>query len=198
MQKLKENEIKEFIEDVVRPAVKIRLNEFLFVGLQEEYDKSVKVFCKILNKEKPKQIVAVNVTSKNIGTFGFKKNVKFPPFTQEVRKEIEKLVQLDRVVHEEGKKVFQKLCQNPESKNSFLNTIYFVKENFNLNNQIEKFSSEKSKLEDKMVSEISNLKHKVTQLEIGLSALINSKPWRVYQKLSKIKRTIFGNFKKIK
>jgi len=53
-------------------------------------------------------------------------------------------------------------------------------------------------IEDKFLNIENEIENKLTFIEANLSALINSKAWRFYQNLSKIKKFILINFKNLK
>jgi len=104
-----ELEIERFIKDEVRQKVKDRLKEFSFVGIQENFERSARVFFHILGKDCP-EIGQANITDKNMELSGFKK-VKKPQITPELKEALKDLTRLDWIVYEEGKKIHFELLR---------------------------------------------------------------------------------------
>ncbi len=98
------DEIGRFIEDEVRGKVRERLKEFTFIGLQEDFERSTRALFYVLGKDYP-GIVRTNVTSENMNKWGFKK-IEREEITPEVRDALENITRLDRVIYDEGKKIY--------------------------------------------------------------------------------------------
>ncbi len=102
-----EEERKEFINKIARPAIASRLNEFLFVGIQEDFENSVKMLFKKLGKPCPpikRENVLSEIVGKNYGMLPVKKET----LTPQIEAQIDKLIELDKVVYEEGLKVYER------------------------------------------------------------------------------------------
>lgn len=99
-----QSEIERFIEDEVRERVKDRLKEYSFIGLQEDFERSTRTLLHILGKDCP-NIARSNVTSENMNLWGFKK-VDREEITPDVKEAIESITMLDRVVYDEGKRMY--------------------------------------------------------------------------------------------
>jgi hypothetical protein len=113
-------QIDRFIEDEVREKVKDRLREFTFIGLQEDFERSARLLFHILGKDCP-DIAQANVTDKNMKQWGFKK-IEKPEITPELQRVLGDLTRLDRVVYEEGRKIYFDLIK----KYSTISEIAFV------------------------------------------------------------------------
>lgn len=92
--KLDTHQRKDFLESYVRPIVKDRLNEFFFIGLQEDYERSLKNLIKRLGKEPTEEIPRENITKKK------------EKLTDEIKEFLKELVEIDNIVYEEGKKLY--------------------------------------------------------------------------------------------
>jgi hypothetical protein len=113
-------QIDRFIEDEVREKVKDRLREFTFIGLQEGFERSARLLFHILGKDCP-DIAQENVTDKNMKRPGFKK-IEKPEITPELQRVLRDLTSIDRVVYEEGRKIYFDLIK----KYSTISEIAFV------------------------------------------------------------------------
>ena len=87
-------ERKFYLKYYVRPIIKDRLNEFFFIGLQEDYERSVKSLIRKLGGEPLEEIPKENVTKKK------------EKLTEDIRKLLKKFVEIDNIVYEEGKKLY--------------------------------------------------------------------------------------------
>jgi hypothetical protein len=97
----------EIIESTIRPAIRKRLREFLFVGLQEDYDRSVKMLFERLGWEPPAAIPIVHSLELLTKTDPhFKKRVEKQPMTPHLDALLDQYVQLDNVVYEEARHLY--------------------------------------------------------------------------------------------
>ena len=96
----------EILGSHIRPAVRRRLTEFVFVGLQEEFNRSVHLLFRCLNRPQP-PLRESNITER-LGSDGehFKSHVPKEPITAEIDRALEDLVQIDKVVYEEAQALF--------------------------------------------------------------------------------------------
>ncbi|MFN3813469.1 MAG: sulfotransferase family 2 domain-containing protein [Aquificaceae bacterium] len=102
-----EEEKKEFIDKVARPAIASRLNEFFFVGIQEDFENSVKMLFKKLGKSCPpikRENILSEIVEKNYGMLPVKKET----LTPQIEAQIDKLIELDKIIYQEGIKVYER------------------------------------------------------------------------------------------
>ncbi len=109
--------IADIIETTIRPAIRERLEEFAFVGLQDDFDRSVELlFRTVLHKKPPATIRTDHSLELLMSTQAdFKKNMEKQPLTPRLDAALESLIQLDRVVYEEGKKLYAELSAETDS-----------------------------------------------------------------------------------
>lgn len=98
---------RELMETVIRPAIRARLREFAFVGLQEDFDRSVDILCRILGWPPFALVRKDNSLEKNIQENPhFKNRVEKQPLTPQVEALLAQLVQLDTILYEEAKALY--------------------------------------------------------------------------------------------
>jgi hypothetical protein len=108
-------EYAEMIEKTIRPAIVKRLNEFVFIGLQEDFARSVEfLFPSILGKQPPRSIRADHSLRLLMSTQpDFKRSMERQPVTPRLESALESITQLDRIVYEEGRKLYMKRMEAP-------------------------------------------------------------------------------------
>ncbi len=95
------------IEEVMRPAIVQRLEEFAFVGLQEDFSRSVEILFHNLRKEMPAKIRVDNsLESLMEAEPHFKKKMKNQPVTPRLIAALNSLTQLDNIVYDEAKRLY--------------------------------------------------------------------------------------------
>jgi hypothetical protein len=97
---------EDFINTVARPAIRQRLREFSFIGLQDDFDRSARILCDLLGAPQPEVIPADNTLVDLMKKPDYKKDLKREPMTPARRQLLESLVQLDRVLYEETKVIY--------------------------------------------------------------------------------------------
>ena len=107
----------EIIESTIRPAIRKRLREFLFVGLQEDYDRSVRMLFERLGWEQPTEIPKVHSLELLTKTDpDFKKRVEKQPMTPHLDALLDQYVQLDNIVYEEARHLYAERVAEYERK----------------------------------------------------------------------------------
>lgn len=102
-----EEAVTELINTTIRPTTRRRLNEFIFVGLQEDFDRSVKILFHILQKKQPETIRADHSLEQLMNTAPhFKKTMEKQPMTSRLDAALDHLVQLDNIVYEEASRLY--------------------------------------------------------------------------------------------
>jgi hypothetical protein len=95
---------EDFIDTVARPAIRQRLREFTFIGLQDDFDRSVRTLCDLIGVPQPEVVPADNsLVSLMNSKAPYKRELTREPITASCRAVLERLVQLDRVLYEEAK-----------------------------------------------------------------------------------------------
>jgi len=97
---------EDFIHTVARPAIRQRLREFSFIGLQDDFDRSARMLCDLLGAPRPELIPADNTLVELMKKPDYKKELNPEPITSARRRLLESLVQLDRVLYEESKVIY--------------------------------------------------------------------------------------------
>lgn len=99
-----------------RPAIRGRLREFIFVGLQEDFDRAVRILFQILQRPRPENIRANHSLELLAQTDPhFKRNVVKQPMTPRLDSALDGLVQLDNIVYEEAREMYlQCLAEYPD------------------------------------------------------------------------------------
>jgi Sulfotransferase family len=99
--------VSEFVSQTARPAIRQRLSEFAFVGLQRDFVNSVNMLCRILNWPPFEKIRDEHgleqLTRKNPH---FKRDVPKQAYTQKLDKLLDRYVQLDAVLYEEAERLY--------------------------------------------------------------------------------------------
>ncbi len=119
-----DSETSEMIERIIRPAIVKRLEEFIFIGLQEDFDRSVDMLFHILEKEPPAKKRVDHTLDVLMSTEPhFKKFVERRPITTRLDAALDRMVQLDNVLYEEAKFLFLKQLAETDVK-STLSTAF--------------------------------------------------------------------------
>ena len=93
----------EVLARIVRPAIAQRIREFLCVGLQEDFDRSVELLFKILERPVPKTRIDHSLEGLMQGTPGFKRRLPRQRITAEGEATLSRLVALDDIVYSEAR-----------------------------------------------------------------------------------------------
>jgi hypothetical protein len=111
--------VKRFISETARPAIRLRIREFAFVGLQEEFDRSLAALCDSLGASQPvKSRRDHSLDGLMKSDPHFKKRLKRQRMSRQLKESLDGLVQLDEVVYDEARKYFAVLCNAPRSRNA--------------------------------------------------------------------------------
>ncbi len=106
----------KIIEARIRPEINKRLQEFIFIGIQEDFDRSVELlFCTL--KLQPPAKVKTDHTLELLmeNTPNFKRSMEKQPITRRCEAALDGLVQLDNIVYEESKKLYERrLAEFPQ------------------------------------------------------------------------------------
>lgn len=116
LSELKGEQKTFYIEEYIRPFVKQRLSEFLFVGIQEKFEESVKLLFSILGKDLPDTIIKTNTLEQQIQRQKKSDSFKKEEITPEIEQLIEPFIEIDKVVYEEGLKVYENFKASFENK----------------------------------------------------------------------------------
>ena len=91
----------------IRPAIRKRLEEFMFVGLQEDFDRSIELLFHTFQKQPPAKIGYTHSLKELMGAEPhFKRKIEKQPVTPSLDSALDGLVQLDNIVYEEAKKLY--------------------------------------------------------------------------------------------
>jgi len=96
----------EFLARTVRPAIRQRLREFLFVGIQEDFARSAQLLFKAINRRPPTVRADHSLRNLMTGDPHFKKNLRRQSVTAEVEAAVSRLVVLDDIVYGEAKALY--------------------------------------------------------------------------------------------
>lgn len=97
----------EVISELIRPAIRERLREFSFIGLQEDFTRSVTMMCKIFSWPE-----FSNIRADHQLAYLMKNNPDFKeinsrePITAELESLLDQFVKLDNIVYEEAKMIY--------------------------------------------------------------------------------------------
>ena len=106
----------DFVNNIARPAIRMRLREFTFIGLQEDFERSARMLCDLLGVPRPAVIPAENTLAGLLKSGpDYKRELKPEPLTPARRELLESLVQLDRVLYEESKIIYNEKLTAQES-----------------------------------------------------------------------------------
>jgi len=99
------------LRDEFRPFIKSRLLEFKMVGIQEEFDCSIKLLFNVLGKPAPSLTEKINSFEnlKNFNDGRFKQSVVKEMITDRLLGSLGELVLIDRIVYEEAVLIFSNL-----------------------------------------------------------------------------------------
>jgi len=89
-----EKEKSEFLEEEFRPLVQNRLEEFFFIGLFEDFEASLKSLIIRLGAQPLSEVPKENITKEKL------------ELTMDIKEFLEEFITLDRIVYEEGKKLY--------------------------------------------------------------------------------------------
>ena len=99
--------VADILDSTIRPAIIQRLREFMFIGLQEDFDRSVQALFRLMEKQPPAEVRADHSLEKLMLTEPhFKKKIEKQPVTPRVDAALDGLIQLDNIVYEEAKKLY--------------------------------------------------------------------------------------------
>ena len=97
------------------PAVRERLGDFLFVGIQEDFQRSASVLFQILNRPTPDVPKDHSLEKLMRVERSFKKEMPMQRVTPEVTAALDRLVQIDDIIYGEAKALYERfLKQYPE------------------------------------------------------------------------------------
>jgi len=100
----------EAIQNEMRPKIIERLKEFLFIGIQDDFEKSIEILFRKLKLPPPTETKDDNKLEKLLEARpGFKRSMEKQPMTPKLDALLDGYVQLDNIVYEESKKLYQ-LC----------------------------------------------------------------------------------------
>ena len=99
----------------IRGAIRKRLKEFLFVGLQEDFERSC-VFMFHLMGHHNVALRSDHSVDALSAEFSYFRKVEKPAMTPAIEAVLEKLVELDDIIYEEAKVLYGKVIQPPERK----------------------------------------------------------------------------------
>jgi hypothetical protein len=103
----------DFIATVVRPAMRQRLLEFSFVGLQEDYDRAVEALFKVLGKPMPAALPRDHSLEMLIKLEpNFKRQMPRQSITPSCLEAMEAISQLDQVLYQEAKLRYSELLEH--------------------------------------------------------------------------------------
>jgi len=104
------------VEKAIRPEIERRLREFIFIGLREDFDRSVELLFRTMGREIPLEIREDHSLELLMTRPDFKKSMEKQAVTPRLDAAIELLIQLDQVVYEEGKKIYEEQLLKPVSR----------------------------------------------------------------------------------
>lgn len=101
----------EKVRECTKSDIARRLSEFGFVGIQEDFDRSISLLCHFLEKPRPgtvNQLKSRKLISED--TSGRFKRVEEQPVSPRLALALEQLTVLDRIVYEQGVSLFEERC----------------------------------------------------------------------------------------
>ena len=102
-----ETAVADILDSAIRPAIIERLKEFMFIGLQEDFDRSIQALFRLIEKQPPAKVRADHSIEKLMLTEpGFKRKMEKQPVTLRVNTALDGLIQLDNIVYEEAQKLY--------------------------------------------------------------------------------------------
>ena len=115
-----EEAVGEIMFSTIRPDIRRRLHEFICVGLQEDFERGIKILYHSIQKPQPVTIRADHSLDRLMHTDPhFKKTMERQPVTARLCATIDRLVGIDRIIYEEARSLyFQRLGQFAEGVNS--------------------------------------------------------------------------------
>jgi hypothetical protein len=102
----------EILARIVRPAIAQRLREFLFVGIQEDFERSIELLFRILERPAPRIRTDHSLEGLMLVTPGFKRKLPRQRITAEVDATLGRLVALDEIVYSEARSYYAELLAN--------------------------------------------------------------------------------------
>jgi len=96
----------ELLSGTIRPAIRQRLREFSFIGLQEDFDRSILLLFRALNRTPPAVRVDHSLEDIMKTTDGFKKYMRRQAVTPATHAALERLVALDNILYSEAKTLY--------------------------------------------------------------------------------------------
>jgi hypothetical protein len=104
-----ESRRQQFILEVAKPAIEERLNQFFFIGLQEDYENSVNNLFSLLKASKPEKIRRENALNDLIGSHdNFKKSLDKQDPTDRGEIAINRANEIDAVLYQVGSDIYRK------------------------------------------------------------------------------------------
>jgi len=114
LETLSPRDAKSFLEEEVRPRMRSRLREFAFVGIQERFEDSVRVLGRLIGTSPRVLVPKVNVTDSLPGRPGFREKSNLSKGLSSTLALPEDCLRLDRILYEEGLRLFHELSDNPD------------------------------------------------------------------------------------
>ncbi|MEM5788224.1 MAG: sulfotransferase family 2 domain-containing protein, partial [Syntrophobacteraceae bacterium] len=99
----------------IRADIRTRLKEFCFIGLQEDFSKSIELLFQTIKRKPPESIRNVNTFESLFAQKHFKKVLVKKPITPRLNSAFSDLVQLDRITYEESKNFYSECLSGIES-----------------------------------------------------------------------------------
>jgi hypothetical protein len=96
----------DVLSGTIRPAIRQRLGEFSFIGIQEDFDRSILLLFRTLNRTPPAVRVDHSLEDIMGTTEGFKRDMRRQPVTAATDAVVERLVNLDNIVYSEAKTLY--------------------------------------------------------------------------------------------
>ena len=97
------NAVNEILSTAIRPAVRQRLREFAFLGIQEDFNRSVELLFCILGRPLPALRADHSVEALMQANPHFKKSLERQPMDSATERLAERLVTIDNIVYAEAK-----------------------------------------------------------------------------------------------
>jgi len=102
----------EHIARNIKPRIQARLREFAFIGLQEDFERSLSTMFRILNVPEPVVTRDHSLEALMQSEPNFKSDLERQPVTPRAAEAMEKLIVLDRIVYDEAVALYRALPAN--------------------------------------------------------------------------------------
>jgi hypothetical protein len=96
----------DILAGTIRPAIRQRLREFSFIGLQEDFNRSILLLFRTLNRTPPAVRADHSLEHIMSTNEGFKRSMRRQPLTAATHVVLERLVNLDNIVYSEAKTLY--------------------------------------------------------------------------------------------